>query len=121
MATKKTEVSLAEARAVAGKQQRLSADTVAQAAAAAHILGRAQPADIGDTHPVRETQAVQAPGQDPFAKIVHVPAPTQKGIKLTVELPEDVWKALKTYCTDNRTSGQKVMAALIMNFLKNQA
>jgi hypothetical protein len=93
--------------------QGLSSDMVQAAFASAQTAGRARGVDIGATQPTQVTKAIQASAP--------LPVPAPKGIKLTVELPEDVWKALKGYCTENRTSGQKVMASLITNFLKNQA
>lgn len=90
-------------------EQELPAKVRQAAYESAQTAGRAREVDFG------------GPQLALMAKALPAPAPTQKGVKLTVELPEDVWKALKTYCTDNRTSGQKVMAALITNFLKNQA
>jgi hypothetical protein len=96
----------------------LPADMVQAAFASAQTAGRARGVDIGATHPAQVAKAIQAPA------LVPVPAP--KGVKLTVELPEDVWEDLKNYITAQRrqgvrTSGQKVMASLVTNFLKNQA
>lgn len=95
------------------EDQELSADMVQAAFASAQTAGRARGVDIGVTQRAQVVNAVQATAP------VAVPAP--KGVKLTVELPEENWKALKDYCRDHRTSGQKVMAALITNFLKSQA
>lgn len=92
-----------------GTEQEVSAEVRQAAYVSAQTAGRKREVDIGGPQPGLIAKAVQAP------------VPAQKGIKLTVELPEETWKALKTYCTDNRTSGQKVMAALITNFLKSQA
>lgn len=111
--SKNPKPSFTEALPGPTENQGLSADMVHAAFASAQIAGRARGVDISATQPAQVAKADQATAP------VAVPAP--KGVKLTVELPEETWKALKDYCRDHRTSGQKVMAALITNFLKSHA